>query len=152
MFLREIFRILKQGGYTVFATPNLAACYNIAYLLFGKQPYIAHVSDNILAGSWMPLKRLAWGKKEGPAHRRVFTLGALKELLEYHGFTTEKALGCGFFPQQMIKSSMGRSQLGRGCKNMLLSISKLGSIGWQPSLNTSHAVELAVRELISQRL
>ena len=98
LFLKEIYRILKIGGYTIIATPNLAACYNIFYLMLGKQQYIAMVSDEILAGSWIPLKRMALVKNSGPAHRRVFTLGAFKELLKHHGFVIEKAMGCGFFP------------------------------------------------------
>jgi len=98
LFLKEIYRILKVGGYAIIATPNLAAGYNIFFLMLGKQPYIAMVSDEVLVGTWMPLRRLTVLDEEGPAHRRIFTLGALKQLTEHHGFTTEKAIGCGFFP------------------------------------------------------
>lgn len=98
VFVKEICRVLKSGGYAIIATSNLAAYYNILYLLLGKQPYVAMVSDEILAGSWMPLKRCSVSENRGPAHHRVFTLEALKELLEYNGFRVEKSVGTGFFP------------------------------------------------------
>ena len=98
LFLKEVYRVLKVGGYTIIATPNLAAFYNTFYLLLGRQPYIAMVSDEVLAGSWMPLKGCISSENHGPAHRRIFTLGALKGLLEYHGFTVERTIGSGFFP------------------------------------------------------
>lgn len=98
LFCKEIHRVLKRGGYSVIATPNLAAWYNICYLFLGKQPYVCMVSDETLAGSWVPLRRLAVTGDDGPGHRRMFTLGALTQLLEYHGFSIEKAVGCGFFP------------------------------------------------------
>jgi ubiquinone/menaquinone biosynthesis C-methylase UbiE len=98
VFVKEIYRVLKTGGYALIATSNLAAYYNILYLLLGKQPYVAMVSDEILAGSWMPLKRCSLSENHGPTHRRVFTLEALKELLEYNGFRVEKSVGTGFFP------------------------------------------------------
>ncbi len=97
-FIREMRRVLKVGGYAIIATSNLAALYNIVYLLLGRQPYVAMVSDEILAGTWMPLKRGHPVADEGPGHRRVFTLRALEQLLEHHGFQVERSIGSGYFP------------------------------------------------------
>ncbi|MDO9333401.1 MAG: hypothetical protein Q7T57_02625, partial [Dehalococcoidales bacterium] len=65
-------------------------------LLFGKQPTIAEVSDYALVGTWSPRGEKV--DRAGPAHRRIFTMGALKGLLEYYGFAIERAVGAGYFP------------------------------------------------------
>jgi methionine biosynthesis protein MetW len=96
IFLEEIHRVLKVGGYLIVATPNLAACPHIALLLLGKQPTIAEVSDEALVGTWSPRGNRV--DKMGPAHRRIFTQGALKGLLEYWGFKIERVVGTGFLP------------------------------------------------------
>ena len=51
-FLKEVYRNLKVGGYVVVATPNLAAWLHIFFLIFGKQPTIAELSDFALVGTW----------------------------------------------------------------------------------------------------
>ena len=95
-FLKEIYRVLKTGGYLVIATPNLAAWPHIALLMFGKQPTIVEVSDEALVGTWSP--RGGCVDRAGPAHRRIFTTGALEGLLEYYGFSIERSIGVGYFP------------------------------------------------------
>lgn len=97
LFLQEIRRVLKIGGYLVISTPNLASFPNILFLLLGLQPIPAYVSDEIIVGTWYPLGDSILGGKM-PAHRRLFTLKALKELLEYYGFKVETSRGCGFAP------------------------------------------------------
>ncbi len=95
-FLKEVYRNLKVGGYLVIATPNLAAWIHVFFLIFGKQPTIAEVSDYALVGTWSPRGEKV--DRAGPAHRRIFTMGALKGLLEYYGLEVERALGTGYFP------------------------------------------------------
>lgn len=95
-FIREAHRTLKVGGYIIIATPNLASFPNILFLLLGKQPTVMEVSDEALVGTWSPRGRSVG--RIGPAHRRVFTLSALKGLLEYHGFKVEKSIMSGFLP------------------------------------------------------
>jgi len=99
-FVKEILRILKVGGYSVIATPNLATLPNIAYLVLGIQPYDASVSDEVIVGSWHPTKVSL--KSTYPmgmvGHRRLFTLRAFKGLFDYHGFQVEKVVGCGYYP------------------------------------------------------
>ena len=95
-FLKEIFRILKSGGYLILATPNLASWHNIILLSLGKQPTVAEVSDHVLVGTWSPRQKSLG--RVGPAHRRIFTVGAINELLEHYGFKIEKCIGTGIFP------------------------------------------------------
>ena len=92
----ECYRVLKHGGYIVVATPNLAALPNICYLILGKQPAIAEVSDVALVGT-LSVRGDLVGRK-GPAHRRIFTPGALVGLLKFYGFSCEKVSMQGFLP------------------------------------------------------
>jgi len=95
MFLKEVYRVLKLGGYFIVSTCNLAAFHNIFFLLLGRQPPPADVSDEFQVGVWNASVRKNPG---GPCHRRMFTLRALKGLLECHGFKVEKSVGAGFYP------------------------------------------------------
>lgn len=95
-FIKEINRVLKDGGYTVITTPNLAGLHNIMLLLLGKQPAPASVSDEIFAGCLGASSRMV--KTPGPGHQRIFTLAALSEMLVYHGFRIEKSAGSGYYP------------------------------------------------------
>jgi len=91
-FLKEIYRVLKPGGYLVISTPNLASYHNVAYLLMGRQPPVAMVSDEMGEG---------WGRKNhnaGPAHRRLFTFPSFAKLLKYHGFKVERIVGSCYYP------------------------------------------------------
>ena len=94
-FIQEIYRVLKFGGYAVISTPNLGSLHNILYLLFGKQPTVVNVSDEIIVGGW---GRMYKNPIPGPAHHRLFTLAALIDLCEYYGLHAEKSVGSGFYP------------------------------------------------------
>ena len=86
------------------STGNLASLHNIFFLLLGRQPPCAHVSDEILVGVWTS-KGVPWTehwRASGPQHQRVFTLEALEGLLEYHGFQIEKSIGTGFYPLPLV--------------------------------------------------
>jgi len=80
--LREAHRILKNHGYLLLTTPNLASWVNRLVMLLGYQPYNCEVSTEIIAG--VPWKARTFAKPAG--HIRPFTLEALKEVLAYHGF------------------------------------------------------------------
>lgn len=97
-FLREINRVLKKGGILVLTTPNLAAWHNRILLLFGIMPYGMEASSENAKIGFGFLKKV---KNQEPAgHLRVFTLNALKELLDFHGFKTEEVKGgpTDYFP------------------------------------------------------
>lgn len=85
-FAREIHRVLKDDGYAIISTPNLAAWHNIVYLLLGKQPETAAVSDEM--NPWV----------EAPGHRRIFTTTELFKFLKFHLFRVEKVVGTSMPP------------------------------------------------------
>lgn len=87
--LKEVFRILKQGGYLLLSTPNLASWVNRIVMLLGYQPYNVEVSTEILAG--VPIRAYSFTKPSG--HIRPYTLRALKELLSNHEFKIMKIRG-----------------------------------------------------------
>jgi SAM-dependent methyltransferase len=96
-FLREVNRVLKKGGYVIISTPNLASLDSILLLIGGWQPASANVSEETCAGVFSLI-----GAKicidDGPRHQRLFTLKALRELMQYHGFTIVREHGSGFYP------------------------------------------------------
>jgi len=96
VFVKEVHRVLKLGGYAIFSTPNLASLHNMAALLFGKQPFPAHISNEIVVGTLF--KPLCSRHQEGRAHLRLFACDGMKRLLEHHGFQAEEVVGVGYYP------------------------------------------------------
>jgi ubiquinone/menaquinone biosynthesis C-methylase UbiE len=107
--VKEFFRVLKPGGYLILGTPNLAALTNIIFLILGKQPTIVEVSDVALVGTWSP--RRGNIDRLGPAHRRVFTRGAIKGLLQFYGYKCERIVGFGFLPLPPLIGKLAASLL-----------------------------------------
>lgn len=91
-FVKEVCRTLKPGGYCVMSTPNLASWHNVLWLVMGRQPHVAMVSDEIVR--W----KLADEEIDEPKHRRLFTIEGLSMLLEHHGLAVEKSCGAGYYP------------------------------------------------------
>ena len=120
--VKELYRVLKPDGYIIMATPNLAAFTNILFLILGKQPTIAEVSDVALVGTWSP--RGSHVDRTGPAHRRIFTRGALKGLLQYSGFKGEKVVGSGFLPLPASVAKLAASLLPRYASNIIIGARK----------------------------
>jgi len=94
--LREIYRILKPDGYAVISTNNISSWTNIAALLFGKQPFPSHISDEILTGRFLSKDEILPSKTA--AHRRIFSFPALAGLLRYHHFEIIEKKGSCFYP------------------------------------------------------
>ncbi|WP_305066737.1 class I SAM-dependent methyltransferase [Methanoculleus sp.] len=97
-FIKEIHRVLKKGGYAIISTPNLAGVHNIFSLLLGKQPFSAHISNQVILGNSFDPKHGFQHASRGEIHLRIFTYGGLVELFKYHGFTVEEVRGAGFYP------------------------------------------------------
>lgn len=88
-FLKKSRSLLNEHARFYLQTPNLASWHGRVSLLFGFLPAAMEVSDerNYFGKSW-PFRY-----DEPIHHVRVFTLGALKELCAYHGFTVQHTEG-----------------------------------------------------------
>lgn len=94
--LRESKRVLKGGGLLIVATPNLAAWFNRLLLLAGVQPFFTEVSTKDKTLGLTFTRRFTKSRKT-LGHLRVFTLAALKDILNLHGFTDLSVTG-HYFP------------------------------------------------------
>jgi hypothetical protein len=86
----EVYRILKRGGNCIITTPNLAGWPNRLALLLGYQPFATSVSSEHEGTGKLILK----GNEGQWGHIRVFTIRALKELLQIHAFKILSTAGC----------------------------------------------------------
>jgi methionine biosynthesis protein MetW len=85
--LDEIYRTLKPKGALILTTPNLACWQNRISLLFGYQPYATTISlryrlGHISGDSDLLPEKIVQDRR----HISLFTLRALRKLLEIHKF------------------------------------------------------------------
>jgi 2-polyprenyl-3-methyl-5-hydroxy-6-metoxy-1,4-benzoquinol methylase len=97
-FARELHRVLKPGAIAVVSTNNLASSHNVIALVLGAQQFPADVSSNSAIGKLVQLFPGDSGAYSSWTHLRVFSIRALREMLEYHGFTIERIQGVGYYP------------------------------------------------------
>ena len=99
LFVTELFRVLKRGGYAIVVTPNLASGLFIVELILNKQPKWAHVSDFFFVRGYSSKggysDRLLQ-KHIGFLHRRLFTKQGLAALLTHYGFKVEYTRRFGY--------------------------------------------------------
>jgi SAM-dependent methyltransferase len=88
--LEEIRRLLKPGGHVIVTTPNLAAWYNRR-----MQPVFSETSTRKKYGHGFAA--LGQGNTQTQGHLKLFTLGALRELLADLGFFIERVIGYKFY-------------------------------------------------------
>jgi SAM-dependent methyltransferase len=94
-FMREVYRLVRPGGYAVLSTENLASWDNVAALVLGFTPF----SMEFDGGFWKignPLSPHAGRMWTTYApHARIFTLAGLRDLARLAGFRVEAAMGTG---------------------------------------------------------
>jgi len=94
-FIDECSRLLKKNGHVIITTPNLCAWYNRILVAMGIMPMfyeLSTVSPKVGAGV---LKKVKKGNIP-VGHIRIFTIRALKDLLENSGFEVVKVKGAHF--------------------------------------------------------
>lgn len=91
-FLEESKRVLKQKGLLVITTPNLAAWFNRIIFLFGYQPFFLEASTKDKTVGLKFTQKMT-PNREPQGHLRCFTLEALKDILDLHGFKIIYAKG-----------------------------------------------------------
>jgi len=85
--LEECYRLLKNDGYLMIVTPNLASWYNRILLLVGFQPIFTEVSIKYAYNKPIPVGLAG--------HLRLYTYDSLKFILEKNNFKLVKASGIG---------------------------------------------------------
>jgi 2-polyprenyl-3-methyl-5-hydroxy-6-metoxy-1,4-benzoquinol methylase len=100
IFISEVYRIIKPGGYAIISTENASSWINIMASLFGWQifsltnfsqkkrslgnPLSIHRGEDTELNSWL--------------HVRIYNINGLKEYFKVFGFKVEKITGSGYFP------------------------------------------------------
>jgi SAM-dependent methyltransferase len=85
--LQSSYSALKDSGLFILSVPNLASIFDRLALLLGFQPFQLEVSASGKFGDIRGWKRPVVG------HIRGFTLRAVTQLLEYHGFRVKSVKG-----------------------------------------------------------
>jgi len=98
--LEEIHRTLKDDGYALISTPNLASLHNRLFLFFGSQPTILAPSTKIIFGN--PLRGVESGMYGPARHVTAFTYKSFKEMLNHYNFKIDRYSGSGFYPLKGI--------------------------------------------------
>jgi ubiquinone/menaquinone biosynthesis C-methylase UbiE len=97
LFVREMYRVLKYGGFAIVSTENLSSWNNVLAITMGKQAFSQHVSKRFYLGNpFSPHYKEPL--REEHAHEFIFTYQGLKDLFEAYGFKVSKVKGTGYFP------------------------------------------------------
>ena len=96
---------MKKDGYLIISTPNLLAWFNRILVPIGIQPLFVEPSTKSKLVGAGPLKRF---KQDSVpvGHVRIFTLSALRDILEMHGFKILEVKGAIYesgFPKNVLK-------------------------------------------------
>ena len=95
-FIQEIYRILKEDGYSVISTENLSSWDNVMSLLFGYTPFSMEFDQIKIGNPFSPHDKEKRG--EYPSHVRIFSFQGLIDLFKFHGFEIEKVSASGYLP------------------------------------------------------
>lgn len=100
LFLSEIFRVLRQGGYAVLSTENGSSWVNIGAAILGWQIFsLTNVSNRVSGlGNPCAIHRGEQGQISSWTHKTIFNYRGLKEICEVHGFSKIDIKGAGYFP------------------------------------------------------
>lgn len=100
-FIKESYRVLKKGGYTIVSTNNLASWHNIISLVFGWAPFDL---TNSTSKAWSIGNPLVTHKNEKSlfgksyCHKCVYTTKWLREWYNLYRFKFTKLYPAGYYP------------------------------------------------------
>jgi ubiquinone/menaquinone biosynthesis C-methylase UbiE len=111
IFVGEMYRVLRAGGYVVLDTPNLASWHNIFALLIGIQPFSGpnitsmeeadlSLVQEIRTASQSKEKETGFYYNEPELTRHIVVVAyvSLLRLFKQHGFLIEQVQGYGYYP------------------------------------------------------
>lgn len=96
VFVEEIYRVLKPGGYAVICTENLASLHNLFALILGKQAFSQFISSRYRLGNpFSPHYKKP--VRDGHFHVQIFTIQGLKDICEFYNLKVERIKGIIYF-------------------------------------------------------
>jgi SAM-dependent methyltransferase len=90
-FFKELYRVLRPGGYAVISTPNLSSLHSLTFILLGQQPPILHHAD-VQVGNFLRGTRV-----DMPHHIRAYNIPAMSDLGRHYDFKVDMVSGYGFY-------------------------------------------------------
>lgn len=122
LFISEILRTLRPGGYAVISTENASSWCNIFALIFGWQMFSL---TNISSKVWSLGNPLALHNNEANdlstwTHKTILSIRGLKELAETWDFKVEEIKGAGYFPLPAFLGNIDKTH----CHFMTIKIRK----------------------------
>ena len=112
VFVEQLYRVLKPGGYAIIGTPNLASWHNVWALFIGNQPYsgptvnlgerrkgnaIAEMRSEKIGNLMREIQNKSAGES-ALGHIVVLTYDTLIRLLKAKGFSIETTATFGYHP------------------------------------------------------
>lgn len=108
-FIKEIYRILKPGGYAVISTENLSSWHNIFALVLGYQDFSHHILTKRHISNPLSLhygeKTCAWSAPDHSGvddtaypHIKIMTYKSFIKAFEEYGFKFIRGKGSGYYP------------------------------------------------------
>lgn len=94
-FVDECARLVKKGGHVIITTPNLCAWYNRILVTLGIMPMFYELSTRSPKVGAGVMKKIKQGNIP-VGHIRIFTVRALRDLLNASGFEVIKVKGAHF--------------------------------------------------------
>lgn len=100
MFVSEIFRVLKKGGYAIVSTENGSSWHNILAAIMGWQIFSSTNVSSKVSGIGNPLAIHKNEKHQLSSwtHKTIFNYRGLKDIFAVHGFKNGKIVGSGYYP------------------------------------------------------
>lgn len=108
-FIKETYRVLKKGGYSVISTENLSSWHNIGALVLGYQDFSHHILKSKHIGNPFALhfgeKTAGWSGKDHSGvddsaypHIKIMTYKSLIQAYEVLNFSFVDGRGSGYYP------------------------------------------------------
>lgn len=99
LFMSEIKRILKKGGYVIISTENASSWCNIVASIMGWQIFSLTNFSKYRQGIGNPFALNSDSKEYSSwNHVRIWNIRGLKDYFELLGFKVVKICGAGYFP------------------------------------------------------
>lgn len=100
LFMSEVYRVLKPGGYAVLSTENGSSWVNIGAAVMGWQIFsLTNLSAKRLGiGNPLAIHRSEVIELSSWTHKTIFNYRGLLEFAEVHGFRGPTIRGAGYFP------------------------------------------------------